>query len=399
VLDFSKNVPVVNYAKLRLSYGALGNQVVPGGPYPFVSRFNPRVDNYFNGQYTNGTALQNVQNIDIGWETSIQKNIGIDLGLLKNKLNVSFDYYEKQINDMIVDLPLVLYAGLANAASTVPTNVGSMINKGWELSINYKNKIGKDFNYNVTVNLSDVSNMVTNLNGQTVFTSEGLVAREGFPANGFLGYRTSGLFQRGDNTTTPAPTFRTPTNPAKEGDVRYLDLNGDGVVNANDDRTLFGFNFPRYEYSVDLNASYKGFDISVFVFGVGKRGNYMSGIGVNPFSGGWVSSGLETMLNRWTPNNTNTNYPRLGGVGNFETSDFWMRDGAFMRIRHITLGYNLPKSILAKANMQQCRFYVSVVNPFTFSNYEPGFDPEPTNNASSFYPIMKTYTAGFNIKF
>jgi hypothetical protein len=135
---------------------------------------------------------------------------------------------------------------------------------------------------------------------------------------------------------------------------------------------------------------------------VGKRDNDMSGVGVEPFNGGnWIAAGLESALDRWTPSNPGANYPRLfsGGNGNYTASDFFLRNGAFMRIKQITLGYTVPKQILERLKIQQLRFYVNTVNPFTFSNYEPGFDPEVSNTNGAFYPIMKATTVGVNLRF
>lgn len=384
----------VNYAKIRASYGALGNQEVAGN-YAFAAILNPRTDYYFNNQLTIGASLGNVQNATLGWETSTQMNLGIDLAFLKNKLSVTFDYYEKKINDIIIDLPLPLYAGFPTA-STVPTNAGSMINKGWEFSATYRNSFGK-LNYSITGNLSDVKNEVLDTRGQDIVTPAGLIARAGFPINSYNLYTANGLYQTGDNTSVPTNSTRL-TGP---GDIKYVDINGDGILNAAD-RQLMGNNFPRYEYSFDLNANYKGFDLNVFIFGVAKRDNYISGVGVEPFNGGnWIASGLEPILDRWTVKNPGAKYPRLysGGNGNYIQSTYWLRNGAFMRIKNITLGYNLPTNWMTKAGIQSARFYVSLVNPFTISDYEPGFDPEISNTNGAFYPIMKTTTIGCNIKF
>jgi hypothetical protein len=165
---------------------------------------------------------------------------------------------------------------------------------------------------------------------------------------------------------------------------------------------LMGNNFPRYEWSTDIMLTYGSFDLSTFIYGVGKRDNYISGVGVEPFNAGnWIASGLTTALDRWTPENPNAKYPRLysGGNGNYISSDYWLRNGAFWRIKHITLAYNLSKPMLDKLKIEQLRIYGSVVNAFTQSNYEPGFDPEISNSNGAFYPIMRTFTAGINLRF
>ncbi len=393
--NFFDNIKFVNFAKLRASYGSLGNQEV-GANYPFTSTLDAGTAYYFNNVLTRGFSLNNVQNVSIGWETSRQMDIGIDLGLVQNKLSVTMDYYEKRVDDMIINVPNPLYVGFVSNVTTIPTNAGSMINKGWEFSATWKDNIGK-FNYRITGNLSDVTNTVTNTRGQDIVTSAGLIAREGFPINSYNLYRTNGLYQVGDDFSVPSNGTRL----TEAGDIKYVDLNKDGVINAAD-RELMGNNFPRYEWSTDILVSYGSFDLSTFIYGVGKRDNYISGVGVEPFNAGnWIASGLEPVLDRWTPDNPNGKYPRLysGGNGNYVGSDYWLRNGAFWRIKHITLGYNLSKRLLDIAKMQQFRFYVSVVNAFTKSNYEPGFDPEVSNTNGAFYPIMRTFTAGVNVRF
>ncbi len=391
---FMEKVPFINFAKLRLSYGTLGNQEI-GDNYPFVAALNPGTASYFNNLLARGFSLQNIANFGLSWEKSTQKNIGLDVNFLKNKLNVTFDYYEKEITDMIIDLPLPSYAGYISGQSNVPTNAASMVNKGWELSIGYKDQIGK-FKYGITANISDVKNMVLDTKNQDIVNGNTL-SRAGYSINSYLLYQTNGLYQLNEN-------FNVPTNGTRftgAGDIKYLDTDGNGILNAAD-RVLVGNNFPRYEYSVDLSASYKGFDLNVFLYGVAKRDNYISGVGVEPFNAGnWIASGLTPVLDRWTPTNTGAKYPRLysGGNGNYISSSYWLRNGAFMRIKNITLGYNVPKKIMDKLRIQQFRIYASVVNPFTFSNYEPGFDPEPSNQNGAFYPIMRTSTIGINFKF
>jgi outer membrane receptor protein involved in Fe transport len=151
----------------------LGNQEI-GSNFPFTSTLDPGTAYYFNNILTRGFSLNNVQNVSISWEKSNQSNIGLDLNLLKNKLSITFDYYEKKVTDMIIDVPSPAYVGFISNVSSVPTNAGSMINKGWEFSATYKNKIGK-FSYSVTANLSDVVNKVLDTKGQDIVTSAGLI--------------------------------------------------------------------------------------------------------------------------------------------------------------------------------------------------------------------------------
>jgi hypothetical protein len=349
---------------------------------------------YFNNQIDRGSSLNGIPNELISWETSSQKNIGLDLTMFKNKLNVTIDVYQKRVNDMLIDFPVATALGYAGN-STIPANAGSMVNNGWEFSSTYMNKIGK-VNFSVTANISDVKNKVLDTRNQDIV--QGIqMSRAGFPIRSYFVYLTDGLYQAGDNFSVPFNG----TRPTGAGDVKFRDIDGNDTINAFD-RVLIGNNFPRYDYSLNLNADYKGFDVNVFLYGVGKRDNYISGVGVEPFNGGnWIASGLESALDRWTPTNPGAKYPRLfsGGNGNYTASDFFLRNGAFMRIKQITLGYSVSKQMLARLKIQQLRFYVNTVNPFTFSNYEAGFDPEVSNTNGAFYPIMKTTTIGVNLRF
>ena len=391
--SFMDNLPFINYAKLRASYGKLGNQEV-GSNYPFVATIDGGTAYYFNNTITRGSSLGNIPNETVSWENSSQRNFGIDLAFLQSKLNITFDVYQKKITDMLINFPVANALGYAGS-SFIPANAASMVNNGWELGVTYRNKIGK-FNYNIAGNLSDVKNKV--LDTKTLDIVQGnQLSRAGYSIRSYYLYLTDGLYQTGDKFTSPFNGSRT----TGAGDVKFRDIDGNDTLNSKD-RVLVGNNFPRYEYSLNLTGEYKGFDLAVFLFGVAKRDNYISGVGVEPFNAGnWIASGLQSTLDRWTPTNTAAKYPRLysGGNGNYTSSDFWLRNGAYMRVKHITLGYTLSKKLSDRIKAQQLRLYVSAVNPFTFSDYEPGFDPEISNTNGAFYPIMKTTTIGINLRF
>lgn len=390
---FMQSAGFINFAKLRASYGVTGNEQFDN-PYPFAAQLNNGTAYYFNNQLTQGSSLQGLANEFLTWEKSRQAGVGIDVTMLRNKLSFSFDLYEKKVSDMLIDIPVPFYLGFGST-SDIPKNGATMVNRGFEFTTTYRNNIGK-LNYSVTANLSDVRNEVLSIEGPDVVRGV-FVTRPGHSINSYFLLRTNGLYQTGDNFSRPFNPNRT-TGP---GDVKYVDADGNDTINLRD-RVLMGNNFPRYDYSLNLNVDYKGFDLNIFLFGVGKRDNYISGVAVQPFAAAnWIASGLTSALDRWTSSKTDARYPRLfnGGNGNYLPSDFWLRNGAFMRVRHITLGYTLPANFVRKAGIQSLRFYVNVVNPFTFSDYEPGFDPEQQNVTGFLYPIMKTYTAGVNLKF
>ena len=391
--DFMKNVPFINYAKLRASYGKLGNQEV-GSNYPFVATIDGGTAYYFNNTISRGSSLGNIPNESVSWENSSQRNFGIDLAFLHNRLNVTFDVYQKKITDMLIDFPVANALGYAGS-SFIPANAASMVNNGWELGATYANRTGK-FNYSITGNISDVKNKVLTTKGLDIVQGNQL-SREGYSIRSYYLYLTNGLYQTGDNFASPYNGTRT----TGAGDVKFRDMDGNDTLNSKD-RVLVGNNFPRYEFSLNLTGEYKGFDLAMFLFGVGKRDNYISGVGVEPFNAGnWIASGLQSALGRWTSSNPGAKYPRLysGGNGNYTSSDLFLRNGAYLRVKHITLGYTLSKKISERVKVQQLRFYVSTVNPFTISNYESGFDPEISNTNGAFYPIMKTTTVGVNLRF
>jgi TonB-linked SusC/RagA family outer membrane protein len=392
---FSKIKSVVSFLKVRGSYGVLGNQNV-GGFYPFASNFVPGQNYYFNGVPTSGYAILTASNPDITWEKSIQSNIGIDMSLLKNKISITADVFKRRLKDMILRVPIPVLVG----QSSPFVNAGGMENKGWELSITHRNKIGA-FKYDVTANVTDVKNKVTDLVNQELI--DGIfISKVGSPLNSYYGFLSDGLFQS-DAEVAAAPFHLAST---KAGDVRYKDISGpdgkpDGKID-NNDRTVLGNNFPRYEYSFNINSSWKGFDINLFFQGVGKRQTYVSGNGAWAFyAADFIATGYKVHLDRWTPSNPGASYPRLtDGVGrNFDNSDYWMKDGHYLRLKNAAIGYSLPEKLIKKLKVQQIRLYVSGQNLITWDNYSKGFDVEKNEQNGEFYPIMKTTTVGLNVRF
>lgn len=414
---------IVNYAKVRGSVGSLGNQNF-GSFYPFdaffstSNYFNPTngTSTYFNNTTTLGYSLLQFPNPDIKWERSKQWNIGVDLGIGKN-FTVTTDYYVRSISDMIIQLPLTMYTGFINvpALNIVAdpfVNIGSMENRGWELSVNYKKRIGK-IGLDVTGIVQDVKNKVTDLSPRPLIDEGAERIQPGYAARSFYGYRAIGYFQDTTEIKTSPVQFGTAysTNPAagsKPGDVKYADISGadgkpDGKIDAFD-RTFIGDKFPRYEYSVNLNLSYTGFDLNVFGQGVAKRDNYLSGTGAVPFaSNDFAASLLEIHKDYWAPSNRNALFPRLlpagSGGNNYVTSDKYIRSASYFRIKNLSLGYTIPEPVMKKVKIASARIFVSGSNLVTFTKSWDGFDPEINNANGEFYPLMRTYTAGINLNF
>ena len=388
--NFMKNLSFLKFGKIRASYGMLGNQALPVN-YPFASNYNSGQDYFFNGLINPGYALTEAANPGITWEKSSQTDIGIDLVLVKG-LNITADYYVKQISDMLLRKPIPNYVGLNPAF----LNIGTMENRGWELSVSYRNKIGK-LKYDVTGILADVQNKVTSLPG-TPYLDEGLLrSAVGYPVRSYFGYEAVGYYQSKEDISSSPKTFFTP-NP---GDIKYADTNGDGIINA-DDRKFIGNNFPRYEYSINLNLAYGIFDLNLFGQGVGEKSNYISGTGAWPFyAADFVPSLLAFHKDYWTPDNPNATFPRLTptiGI-NSTNSSFWIKNSAYFRLKNVNLGIKVPQSLVKKLGIESARLFVSGQNLLTITNFWKGFDPEQNNNNAEFYPLMKTYTVGLNLKF
>jgi len=406
----------IPFGKLRFSLGSNGNQNIGNNFYVFDAFYQQAVYNnpingtnaYINNVTNLGLALLQFPNPDLSWERSRQWNIGLDISFLKN-FTLTADYYVKTLEDMILQQTLPTSAGgLGNPF----VNAGSMENKGWEMSLNYKKTFGK-FSISATGLLSDVQNNVNSLIGGLPFLGDGIRTAAGQPLNSYFGYRNIGLFSDSNDIKNSPVQFGIPynSNPSqgpKPGDMKYADNNGpegkpDGKVD-NFDRSFLGNAFPRYEYSINLVMGYAGFDLNVFGQGVGQRDNFLSGTGAVPFaSNDFAASLLDIHKDYWRPDNQNALFPRLmpSGFGgnNFLLSDRWIRSAAFFRIKNVNLGYTFPKTILDKLKVSALRIYVSGQNLFTATSAWDGFDPEINNANAEFYPLMRTYTAGLNVTF
>lgn len=405
----------ISFGKLRASIGGNGNQGIFSnygfdafyGQSGYSNNLNG-TNTYFGNTTTLGLALLAFPNPDLKWETSRQWNVGIDLNLLKN-FTLTADYYVKSQKNMLLQRTLPASAGgLTNPF----VNAGNMDNTGWEFSLNYKKKINNLF-VDVTGMLSDVKNNVNSLVAGTPFIGDGIRTAPGYAAFSYFGYKTLGFFADSNDVKTSPIQFGIPWSPTtangpKPGDMKYADINGvdgkpDGKIDALD-RTFIGNAFPRYEYSINLNLTYKNFDLNIFGQGVGKRNNYLSGTGAVPFnSADFVASLLEIHKDYWRPDNTNSTFPRLlpagSGGNNYLLSTNWIRSASYFRIKNIGLGYKLPESLLSKVKISSVRLFVSASNVLTVSKAWKGFDPEINNANAEFYPLMRTYTAGINVNF
>lgn len=397
------NIREVSLLKLRASWGQNGNDRI--GDYSFSTIVNAG-QNYTFGTsevITNGNVPLVAANPDLKWETSTQTDIGLDVELFDGKIYFVADYYIKNTSDMLYAAPIPLTAG------TLPPvrNIGEMENKGLEFALNYRNR-EKAFKYSFGANVSFVSTEVITLGegGEPITSgnvfSAGSVARTevGNPIGAFYGYVTQGLFQ--SQAEVEAHAFQNENTAA--GDIRFADLNGDGVID-NSDRTFIGNPTPDFTYGLTFDAEYKGFDFSMFLQGVEGNEIY-NGIVRYDFS---YTNRPQSVLNRWTGPGTSTSEPRVtidDPNRNARVSDRFVEDGSYLRIKNIQLGYNLPKRLLESIHMDKCRFYLSAQNLWTLTQYS-GLDPEIGSTQGAldigidrgFYPQARTFVGGINVIF
>ena len=376
--------PIISDAKLRASWGQLGNQEI--GLYPFSAFMTIGANNYTYGStIATGAALNNMANSEIKWETTEMTNLGLDIVLWQN-LSITADYYYRKTHDILLQLDIPKVLGLKSPFQ----NAGVVENKGWDLTAAYKNSIG-NFEYNVAINLSDVKNKILDMKGisKTALTSN----LEGHPIGSIWGLNAIGYFKDNDDVAAHATQF----GNVAPGDIKYEDLNGDGKINE-EDKMIIGSPIPRYSYSVNLGGAYKGFDFSLFFQGVGKADGYLYGQGIMPFyQGGTVQ---EQHKDRWTPDNTNAAFPRyaFNQTNNIQNSTFWLKSASYLRLKNVSIGYSF-KLDQVKYRVSSVRVFASGQNLFTQTNFWKGYDPEGPVSTGGWYPQMRVYSFGLGVRF
>lgn len=407
----------VDNLKFRVSWGRLGNENALGY-YDFqalISSYNTYYGGYVQGSGSNpwsGAVAWNMPRNDLKWETTDTKNIGFDYGMFNNRLTGSINYYINQTEDLLITKRLSPSAGYENPI----LNVGKIRNQGFELEINWADKV-KDFDYSIGFNLSTTKNEVVSLadEGQALYCT-GLVygtdytpayAMEGKPISAFYLYRTDGIFQSDAEAAAYVNANGERLQPnAKAGDIRFKDVNGDGVLDEND-REYCGTGIPKVEANLNFSAGYKGFDLTL---------NFGSAWGHKLFNGNRYyyesmqtpGNMLTSVLDAWTPTNTNTDVHRAvlnDPNRNSRESDRFLENGNFVRLRQAQLGYSLPTSLLQKVHIERLRFYISGENLFTITNYS-GTDPEFSRSSpldtgidSYIYPFTRSFTVGAQLTF
>jgi len=383
---------VVNNLKIRASWGQLGNQNTLNGYYPSQSTVNIGTNYIFDKNITSGAAITTMANSIISWETTTMSNIAIEFSLFK-KLEISADYYHRVTDDILLDLDIPLIIGLDKPAQ----NAGKLENRGWEIGATYNDRFG-DVNFSAMFNISDVKNEILDLRGinQTGLT----VNREGYPMQSLYGYVADGYIVPEDYDAEGNYKGATQIGNFGPGDIKYKDINGDGVINTSD-QEIIGSTIPRYTFGMNLFAEYKGIDINMLFQGVGKADGYVWGHSIGAFYEG--GSMPEIGKDYWTPENRNAQFPRLAfnNSNNQQNSSFWVKDAAYLRLKNVQLGYTIPERFTSKIGVSNLRFYVSTDNVFTISKFWKYFDVESPvlSGYANFYPIMRTTTVGIDLRF
>lgn len=409
--EFMKNQKVFDDIKIRAGWGKVGNQNIDNSAY--LSSIGTTT--YVFGGTPNriiGSTVSGIGNTNLKWETVEDWNVGLDLALLQSRLKITADYFEKTSHDMLMKKDNLLILGYPMWNGQMWENVGKMKATGWELGINWNDQI-QDFTYGVGLNLSQVKNKAVKLNGDYIWTggfSGDYIVRnaEGESLSQFWGYKTAGIFQNETEVKSYTNEHGESLQPsAKPGDLRFVDLNNDGVIDSND-KTHIGNPFPDLMVGLNLNAAYKGFDLVANFYGTFGNdifnkniGRYAGTDGQNVYAG--------TYDKTWRADNTGAEFPRLSvndsNMNYKRVSDFFVEDGSYFRCKLLQIGYTLPKQWFN--NKLNLRLSFSAQNLFTITNYS-GADPEAASMGSSVteagidytgYPNPRTFLFGLNMSF
>ncbi|PRX39274.1 SusC/RagA family TonB-linked outer membrane protein [Salegentibacter salegens] len=386
----------VNNLKLRGSWGQLGNQDALNDYYPTVPTLGLGIDYPFNSEINSGAAIANAKNAALIWEKTTSYGLGIDARLLY-KLNVTIDIYKKLTEGIIMQVPAPNEFALNNFYD----NVGKLDNKGIEVSLDYTETFGEiDFGFggNVAYN----KNELVELAGTNEVISGRQIRKLGESLDSWYGYKTDGLHQTQEDIDVYATNTLYP-GQIQPGDLRYVDITNDGKVDAND-RVLLGNSTPTLNFGANLSLAYKNFDLLAIFQGATGGYGYMDFDAIGAVNGdGQKPSAM--WLNRWTPENTNTNVPRLIDAINGpsmpqnSTTSYWLRSTDYLRMKNLQLGYNIPTNVLDGWNISKLRIYYTAQNLFTITNYLKGWDPEAPSGRGSGYPVVMTNSIGFNLTF
>ena len=410
--EFLKDVPWLSALKLRGSWGINGNDNIGSFRYAvYMSTGN----NYTFGSGANGSETISIgakpnglANPNAKWEQSIQTDLGVDVGFLGNRVTFTADWYDKRTSGMLMSMQVPGYAG----DSAPIGNVGTMSNSGVELDLSYRDNYG-DFSWNISANATYTKNVLTELgdDATSLYGSSHKIGQltrgiVGLPFPYFYGHKSDGIFQNAEEVAAHVNKEGNLLQPnAQPGDVRFLDVDGDGDID-DDDRTYIGKGTPDWSFGLNVGFEWKGIDFNMLLQGV--VGN--QAFNVTRRTDLYYINLPKTILNRWTGEGTSNSQPRFmfdSPNNNYRSSDLWVEDASFLRARNVQLGYTLPQKWTQKVAVQRFRVYVQAENLFTLTKYS-GCDPEVTggNGFSSdlgvdrgVYPQSRTFSVGVNLNF
>ena len=409
--EFMENVDFLKYLKLRASYGDSANGLVGIGLYDYLSTINNTGTVLFGTtpaqQQT--AAIAALTSDDRKWERVNQQNFGIDFGFLNNRLTGTFDYFIKTNENMFINIPFPQQLG-----DTAPeTNNGTLETKGWEVQLNWKDQIGKDFNYGISAFLSDTKDEILDIGGQLLPGAGTSNAIEGYPISSLWVYKTDGIFQTQEEVDEYYDTY---TNIISHngnamgdgndltrltpGDIRKVDVNGDGDIDQ-EDVVFVGDVRPHFNFGVNLNANYKGFDFRATFQGIGEQNVLRTGRQAYPFLGSFTNH-TDVFLGRtWTPDNTDASIPRSStsvqrNNWNYAFNDFRVQNNKYLRLKQIEIGYTLPLKNL-NIGINSARLYFNGQDLWEISNLDDGFDPEYGSASNNTYPFTRIWTFGVNV--
>jgi len=387
-----KNLNLLSYLKLRTSYGVVGNDKIGNNRFLYLpDSYNPSSGNYNFGTIT-PTSLPAakegaVGNKDVSWEKAYKQNYGMDLKIFGNKLGISFDYFFEKRSDILWNRSTVP----AFVAYTLPAvNLGKTENKGYEISLDWKQTIS-DFSYFVNLNISHARNKIIFMDEIT--QNYPWLYQTGRPVGQPFGYITNGFY--GVNDEIPAGL--------KPGDIKYVDLTGEGEITTNDQRAIGYPNYPEYTAGTTIGMSWKNFDVNMLWTAATHTSRMLNETFQTAFGATGDRSLLQYMADgRWTPETAATaTYPRMtltGATYNAKQSDFWLKDASYIRLKNIEVGYTFKGGILKNIGVKQVRTYVNGYNLLTFDRLKIA-DPEGKMGTDVQYPIIKIYNFGVKVDF
>ena len=411
-MSFAKSI--VDNLKIRGSWGMLGNQYVGSSDYPYMSVLEAFTSglSLIGTSASTGYAPSTLANPNLTWEHIKMVNAGVDVALLQNRLTMSFDWFNKDTEGILLKLNYPAQIGPKPSEQ----NAGKVNNRGWEFDLNWRDQRG-EFYYGIGFNISDVKNKIVDLAGNAPDLSGYQIRMVGYPIDAFYGSKAIGLMTPEDFkiSDTQNHNYSLPKVPVilgndyQPGDIKYEDISGpdgkpDGRITPEYDKVVLGSNIPRYTYTVRGDLGWKGIDFSFVIQGVGKCDGYLEGTARHAFQD-MAAYPQKVHLERYnvvTNPDPNALYPRLTyntGFNQNTFSTYWMENASYMRLKNVQIGYTFPEKWMKKARIDNLRVYLSGDNLLTVSDFFYAYDPETPVSKGGYYPQVKTVVLGLNITF